>query len=83
MKAKKAEVDEAKARVAEASRRFADLQKQADIEHGKAEAALKEYTQKETGGPRQPSHRWSALTQLGLLDLAVPWFCSVGLKAKV
>lgn len=49
VKAKKAEVEAAKARVAEASRRFADLQKEADMEHRKAEAALSEAAQKETG----------------------------------
>ena len=49
VKAKKAEVEAAKARVAEASRRFADLQKEADMEHRRAEAALSEAAQKETG----------------------------------
>lgn len=71
VKAKKAEVDEAKARVAEASRRFADLQKQADIEHGKAEAALKEYNEKETGELSSPCVCLCSST------LAVPWVCSV------
>ena len=49
VKAKKAEVEAAKVRVAEASRRYADLQKEADMEHRRAEAALSEAAQKETG----------------------------------
>lgn len=49
VKAKKAEVEAAKVRVAEASRRYADLQKEADMEHRRAEAALSAAAQKETG----------------------------------
>lgn len=49
VRAKRKEVEDAKLRVAEASRRFADLQKQAEMEHRKADAALREAEQKEAG----------------------------------
>ncbi len=49
VRAKKAEVEQAKVHVAEASRRFADLQKEAEMEHRKADAALQEAERKEAG----------------------------------
>ena len=49
VRAKRAEVEEAKVRVAEASRRFADLQKEAEMEHRKADASLAEAERKEAG----------------------------------
>lgn len=53
VRAKRAEVEAAKVRVAEATRRFADLQKEAEMEHRRADAALQEAERKEAGNCSQ------------------------------